>query len=68
MRDMAFAHAAERGLVMLLPTHYYLIGGSLAVAISSVVLGLVPARSIQRVFAWRSGALTVPAGVQSSLS
>jgi len=68
MRDTAFAHASERGMVMLLPTHYYLVGGTLAVAIAFVVLGLVPARSIRRVFAWRSGAFTIPTVVQLNLS
>ena len=38
----AFAHAADRGHVLLLPTGYYLIGGALAVAVTIVVLGLVP--------------------------
>ena len=68
MRETAFAHASERGFVMLLPTHYYLVGGTLAVAMSFVVLGLVPARSIRRVFAWRSGLCTVPTAVRMSLS
>ncbi len=68
MRDTAFAHAAERGLVMLLPTHYYLVGGTLAVAISFTMIGFVPARPIRRVLAWRSGEFTVPTGVQLSLS
>ena len=35
---VALAHAAERGLIMLLPTGYYLTGGALAVAISFLVL------------------------------
>ena len=30
----AFAHASERGHVLLLPTGYYLVGGALAVALS----------------------------------
>lgn len=39
----AAAHGAERGLVMLLPTDYYLTGGAIAVAASFAVLLLVPA-------------------------
>lgn len=38
----AAAHGAERGLVMLLPTDYYLTGGAIAVAASFAVLLLVP--------------------------
>ncbi|MCL6707143.1 hypothetical protein M8R20_09035 [Pseudomonas sp. R2.Fl] len=41
-RDAA-AHGTERGLVMLLPTDYYLTGGALAVAASFAVLLLLPA-------------------------
>ncbi len=40
----AFAHGAERGLVMLLPTNYYLIGGGLAVFLSFMMLAVVPNR------------------------
>ncbi len=38
----ASAHAAGRGLILLLPTRYYLIGGAVAVAVSFAVLALVP--------------------------
>ncbi|TPL79463.1 hypothetical protein FJ941_20190 [Mesorhizobium sp. B2-3-13] len=38
----AFAHASERGHVLLLPTGYYLIGGAFAVAASFLVLALLP--------------------------
>lgn len=37
----AFAHASERGHVLLLPTGYYLIGGAMAVAASFAVLAFV---------------------------
>ena len=39
---LAYAHGAERGLIMLLPTGYYLTGGAIAVAASFAVLVLVP--------------------------
>ncbi|WP_027145390.1 hypothetical protein [Mesorhizobium sp. WSM3626] len=39
----AFAHASDRGHVLLLPTGYYLIGGAFAVAVSFLVLALLPA-------------------------
>jgi len=41
----AAAHVAERGMVMLLPTDYYLVGGALAVAASFLMLLLAPARA-----------------------
>jgi len=40
--DRAAAHAAERGLILLLPTGYYLTGGALAVAVTFLVMGLAP--------------------------
>ncbi|MER8444383.1 hypothetical protein NKH52_14375 [Mesorhizobium sp. M1066] len=47
----AFAHASDRGHVLLLPTGYYLIGGAFAVAVSFLVLALLPADSLDRF--WR---------------
>ncbi|RRI04446.1 hypothetical protein EH240_08240 [Mesorhizobium tamadayense] len=38
----AFAHASDRGHVLLLPTGYYIAGSALAVAISFLVLALLP--------------------------
>lgn len=43
---VAAAHAAERALIMLLPTGYYLAGGAAAVAVSFAVLAAAPARSL----------------------
>lgn len=37
----AFAHASDRGHVLLLPTGYYVVGGAVAVAVSFLVLILV---------------------------
>ncbi len=68
MQGIPFVHASERGLVMLLPTHYYLVGGTITVAISFAILGLVPAQSIGRVFARRSQTFVVPKVVPLSLS
>lgn len=39
---VAAAHAAERSLIMLLPTGYYLAGGAAAVAVSFAVLAVAP--------------------------
>ncbi|MER9289097.1 hypothetical protein NKI71_02520 [Mesorhizobium sp. M0510] len=47
----AFAHASDRGHVLLLPTGYYLVGGAFAVAVSFLVLALLPADSLDRF--WR---------------
>ncbi|QPC89654.1 hypothetical protein [Mesorhizobium sp. INR15] len=47
----AFAHASDRGHVLLLPTGYYLVGGAFAVAISFLALALLPPNSQERF--WR---------------
>jgi hypothetical protein len=39
----ASAHGTERGLVMLLPTNYYMTGGAIVVAATFITLLLVPA-------------------------
>jgi hypothetical protein len=48
----AFAHASDNGHVLLLPTGYYLVGGAFAVAVSFLMLALVPAAALERI--WRS--------------
>ncbi|TIQ29798.1 MAG: hypothetical protein E5X48_29740, partial [Mesorhizobium sp.] len=47
----AFAHASDRGHVLLLPTGYYIAGGALAVAVSFLVLALLPPADLDRF--WR---------------
>lgn len=42
MPGVAAAHAAERALIMLLPTGYYLAGGAAAVAVSFAVVAAAP--------------------------
>lgn len=44
----AFAHASDRGHVLLLPTGYYIVGGAAAVAASFLVLALLPPDFIER--------------------
>lgn len=44
----AFAHASERGHVLLLPTQYYVLGGALAVAASFLVLIFLPPQALAR--------------------
>ena len=43
----AIAHVTGRAFVLLLPTHLYVWGGALAVALSFVVMALVPAAGLQ---------------------
>ncbi|MGV8937294.1 MAG: hypothetical protein ACOH2J_09240 [Allorhizobium sp.] len=45
----AHAHGAERGLVMLLPTGYSLVGGALAVAATFLALAIIPNAWFRRV-------------------
>ncbi|ANT49444.1 hypothetical protein [Mesorhizobium amorphae] len=47
----AFAHASDRGHVLLLPTGYYVAGGALAVAVSFLVLALLQPDALDRF--WR---------------
>lgn len=44
--SVAFAHVSDRGFVLLLPTGHYLVGGAIAVAVSFVVLALMPASAV----------------------
>lgn len=46
--EAALAHAQDSGIKLLLPTGYYLIGGTLAVAVTVLITALMPAR-------WASG-------------
>ncbi len=49
----AFAHASDRGHVLLLPTGHYIIGGALAVAASFAVLFFIDPRRLERLAAKR---------------
>ena len=42
--DAVYAHSTERGLVMLLPTGYYVAGGGIAVLASFLMLACIPQR------------------------
>ncbi|MCT7376399.1 hypothetical protein [Chelativorans salis] len=42
----AFAHASERGHVLLLPTQFYALGGAVAVAASFIALVFLPPRTV----------------------
>ncbi|RWE39368.1 MAG: hypothetical protein EOS79_20955 [Mesorhizobium sp.] len=47
----ALAHASDRGHVLLLPTGYYIAGGAFAVAVSFLVLALLPPAALDKF--WR---------------
>ncbi|MBL8576900.1 MAG: hypothetical protein JNK47_06715 [Mesorhizobium sp.] len=49
----AFAHASDRGHVLLLPTGHYIVGGALAVAASFLVLLAVRPEALERLAAAR---------------
>src|SRR5262245_13621661 len=49
----AWAHASEKGFVLLLPTGYYIAGGTLAVAASFLILLFLPTVAAERIVAAR---------------
>jgi hypothetical protein len=49
----AWAHASEKGFVLLLPTGYYIAGGTLAVAASFLLLLFLPTVTAERIVAAR---------------
>ena len=46
------AHSAERGLILLLPTELYMVGGALAVLLSFLVLAVIPHGFVKRLSSW----------------
>ncbi len=67
------AHSAERGLILLLPTELYIIGGALAVLLSFLVLAVIPHGFIKRLSGYSrpikgiSGLPVIPFSLGSSL-
>lgn len=51
--SVAFAHASDRGHVLLLPTGHYIVGGAATVALSFLVLVLVPQGRLDKLARWR---------------
>ncbi len=66
----AEAHTGERAYILLLPTELYMTGGTLVVALSFVVMALVPRGGLQLVERahWRLGRLPHWNGEVSSLA
>jgi hypothetical protein len=62
----AWAHAGERGQVLLLPTELYIAGGALAVALSFAAMAMLPQRPLSKGIAIRLAA--IPAGLPKILS
>jgi hypothetical protein len=57
----AWAHASDKGFVLLLPTGYYIWGGTSAVAASFLLVLLVPHALVRRAVTWRLDLCTLPA-------
>ncbi|ESY83868.1 hypothetical protein X740_02315 [Mesorhizobium sp. LNHC221B00] len=64
----AFAHASDRGHVLLLPTGYYLAGGAFAVAVSFLVLALLPHVALDKFWRRRLQLFTVSDGARTAVS
>jgi hypothetical protein len=56
----AWAHASDKGFVLLLPTGYYIAGGTLAVAASFFLVLFVPHATVRRVASWRLDLCDMP--------
>ncbi len=56
----ALAHASDRGHILLLPTGHYLAGGAATVALTFLVLVVVPRRALERPFRWRLALGSLP--------
>lgn len=62
--EVAFAHAADRGFVLLLPTSYYLSGGAVAVALTFAALAFGSMRSLDGAFTRRVFVAEVPVALR----
>jgi hypothetical protein len=56
----ALAHAGEGGFVLLLPTDYYLAGGTLAVAASFLLIAFAPEKPVERIIDARIALIRFP--------
>jgi hypothetical protein len=65
----ALAHTAERGFVLTLPTGLYIAGGAIVVAVSFLLVALVPAANLRMVerAVWRAGRVPDHVGTAVSL-
>ncbi|MEL6648710.1 MAG: hypothetical protein AAFQ05_13655 [Pseudomonadota bacterium] len=65
---MAWSHAAEQGFVLLLPTDIYISAGVASVALTIVLIALLPARLAELIFASKAVLPRFPATVQHGAS
>ncbi len=63
------AHTSQRTFVLTLPTDLYILGGTVVVAVSFVLVGLVPVTNVRAITtaAWRVGRLPASAATVLSL-
>jgi hypothetical protein len=59
---IAEAHTSERAFILLLPTELYIIGGTLTVALSFVVMALMPTRGLRAMEEARLRLFRMPGG------
>ncbi|WP_246679604.1 hypothetical protein [Mesorhizobium sp. B2-3-5] len=64
----AFAHASDRGHVLLLPTGYYLAGGAFAVSVSFLVLALLPPAALDKFWRRRLPLFVFGDGARTAIS
>ncbi|MDF1747680.1 MAG: hypothetical protein P1V34_02275 [Alphaproteobacteria bacterium] len=63
LASTAYAHTSERGYILLLPTEYYLLGGTLSVALSFMILSLSEPRAVIEAFRGGLNLPWIPAGL-----
>jgi hypothetical protein len=64
----AWAHAGERGVILLLPTGYAIAGGTLAVAASFIILSFIPDAWVRRFSATSGPVPAAPVGAGLTIS
>ncbi|MEO0891506.1 MAG: hypothetical protein AAFY35_02840 [Pseudomonadota bacterium] len=65
---MAWGHAAEQGFVLLLPTDIYISAGVASVALTILLIALLPARTAELIFAARPVLPRYPALLRHGIS
>ncbi|MEM6589472.1 MAG: hypothetical protein AAF641_13580 [Pseudomonadota bacterium] len=65
---MAWGHASEQGFVLLLPTDFYINAGVASVALTIVLIAVLPARTADLIFASRPLLPRFPGGLRHGAS
>ncbi len=63
-----FAHVSEQGFVLLLPTRLYIISGTAAVAITLLVITLIPASVVTTLFQARKSGINANIRFENTIS